>query len=150
MIPRGRRRRKRPIAVTLAGSIALVVACFHIYHGVNQINQLLPFSINTVFYSMNSILEFGQTSWRAIIEIFLSILALFVLLNFLRLRRWSWIALVIWVTINITVDLITYFYAKANFFSMVVNIIVAFSLLQSDVQIIFGIRKPDEGHEFAF
>jgi hypothetical protein len=85
-------------------------------------------------------------SWKPVIELFLSILALSCL-NFFRLRRWSWIALVVWVTINITADLITYFYTLANFFSMLVNVIVAFSLLQSEVQIIFGIRKSDEGHD---
>ena len=147
---KGRGRRKRPIAVTLAGSIALIVACFHIYHGVNQIQPLVAFPFETAFFSSNSSLGFILHSWRAIIEIFLAILALFVLLNFFRLRRWSWIALVVWVTINITVDLITYFYALANFFSMLVNVIVAFSLLQSEVQIIFSIRKSDEGHDFAF
>jgi hypothetical protein len=149
MKSKGHRRRKRPIAVTLAGSIALIVAFFHIYHGSIQLQLVIPSSIEIVFNSMRSILDFIKFSWKPVIELFLSILALFVLLNFFRLRRWSWIALVLWVTINITVDLITYFYAIANFLSMVVNVILAFSLLQSDVQIIFGIRKPDEGHEFA-
>jgi hypothetical protein len=149
MKSKGHRRRKRPIAVTLAGSIALIVAFFHIYHGSIQLQLVIPSSIEIVFNSMRSILDFIKFSWKPVLELFLSILALFVLLNFFRLRRWSWIALVLWVTINITVDLITYFYAIANFLSMVVNVILAFSLLQSDVQIIFGIRKPDEGHEFA-
>jgi hypothetical protein len=149
MKPKGHRRRKRPIAVTLAGSVALIVAFFHIYHGFIQLHLVIPSSIEIVFNTMRSTLAFIQFSWKPVIELFLSILALFVLLNFFRLRRWTWIALVLWVTINITVDLITYFYAIANFLSMVVNVILAFSLLQSDVQIIFGIRKPDEGHEFA-
>lgn len=87
---------------------------------------------------------------RSEIEILLAVVALFIILNFLRLRRWSWVALVLWVTINLIVDLATYIYGEANFLSMIVNVIVAFSVLQSDVQVIFGIRKAEAGHGLSF
>jgi len=146
----GRRRFKRPVAVTLAGSIALAVAAFHIYHGLNQLLSWDVFARGYLFYSADLAMELILRAWKNFIELGLSLLALVILLGFFRLRRWSWVFLVLWVTINIVVDLMTYFYSNANFLSMIVNVTVAFSVLQDDVQAIFGIRKPEENNESAF
>ncbi len=144
------RRFKRPIAVTLAGTIASVVAGFHIYHSVYQIIKLNIFSggklINSIYWTPQLV----QYAWRFGFEFSLALLAIVIILNFYRLRPWSWVALVVWVTVNILVDLLTYFYASMNYISMIVNVIVAFSILQNDVQVIFGIRKPEEKHELSY
>ena len=146
----GRRRFKRPIAVSLAGIIALAVAAFHIYHGLNQLMQLGVLTGGLMVSAFDWRQESSRLMLKSGIEISLAIVALFVILNFLRLRRWSWVVLVLWVTINLIVDLETYIYAEANFLSMIANVIVAFSVLQSDVQVIFGIRKAEAEHGFSF
>ena len=146
----GRQRFKRPIAVSLAGITALAVAAFHIYHGLNQLMQLGALTGGLMVPAFDWWRESSRLMLRSEIEILLAVVALFIILNFLRLRRWSWVALVLWVTINLIVDLETYIYAEANFLSMIANVIVAFSVLQSDVQVIFGIRKTEAEHGLSF
>ncbi len=150
MKKRGPRRRKRPIAVSLTSFVSLGVAIFHIYHGLNHLLETESFTSGYFLSSMIQALLFILLFWRSVIELTLSLFALFIIFNFFRLHRWSWVALVLWVTVNILVDLMTYFYAQANFVSMLVNVTVAFSIMQNDVQVIFGIRKGEEGHELAF
>ena len=137
---------KRPIAVSLAGLVAVSVAVFHVLHGLNQLREGSPAAPPTAIPAWDWSAAASEAWLRSVVEVGLAVLALVVAFNFLLLRRWAWVALVLWVTINLTIDLIAYFYADAKFLSMIVTALLAFAVIQADVQIIFGIRRTEEAH----
>jgi hypothetical protein len=70
----------------------------------------------------------------------LSLAGIVVLIGFLRMHRWSWVVLMAWTGISLTINLVEYFYSQPNYAVMASNMIIAFALNQADVQRIFGIR----------
>jgi hypothetical protein len=70
----------------------------------------------------------------------LSLSGIIVLIGFLRMKKWSWVVLMVWTGISLFITLFDYFYDEANYIIMASDTIVAFALNQSDVQRIFGIR----------
>lgn len=137
-------RFKRPIPVTLVGFIALGVAGFHFYQGAEWLwraRWLWP-DFPASLQSLNA--EGLHVFFRSVIKVGLSFLALVILFNFFRLRRWSWLALTLWITVYMMVDLFTYLYAQANFLSMVINSLLTFLLIQSDVQLAFGLLSAEK------
>jgi len=128
--------------------MALGVAVYHVIQGIRRLLEARTLSSHIDLAALDLRLESSRLLVRSGLEATLGVIALIIVMNFFRLRRWSWVALVLWVTTNLTVDLVAYLYADANFISMIVNTIVAFSILQTDVQIIFGIRKAEDAHAF--
>jgi hypothetical protein len=63
-----------------------------------------------------------------------------VLIGFLRMKRWSWIVLMVWTAVSLTTTLLDYFYQEPNYIVMASDTIIAFALNQADVQRIFRIR----------
>jgi len=70
----------------------------------------------------------------------LSLSGIIVLAGFLRMKRWSWIVLMAWTAISLTVSLFGYFYGRPNYIVMASDTFIALALNQADVQRIFGIR----------
>ena len=70
----------------------------------------------------------------------LSLGGIIVLIGFLRMKRWSWVVLMVWTGISLTISLFDYFYSETNYIIMASDTIVALALSQADVQRIFGIR----------
>jgi hypothetical protein len=73
----------------------------------------------------------------------LSLAGIFVLIGFLRLRRWSWVLLMAWTGLSLIISLVDYFYSHPNYVVMASNVIIAFALNITDVQRIYGIRRDD-------
>ena len=85
----------------------------------------------------------GSALLSSISYLLLSIAGIIVLIGFLRLRRWSWVVLMAWTGISLVISLVDYFYSRANFAVMASNVIIAFALNITDVQLIFKIRRAD-------
>ena len=58
----------------------------------------------------------------------LSLAGIVVLIGFLRLRRWSWVLLMVWTGISLVISLVDYFYSHPNYAVMASNVIIAFAL----------------------
>ncbi|MGC8856393.1 MAG: hypothetical protein ACP5QU_06305 [Anaerolineae bacterium] len=140
-------RFKRPIPVTLVGFIALGVAGFHFYQGADWLWRASGLWQDFPASLQNLNAEELHFFFRSVLKVGLSFLALVILFNFFRLRRWSWLALTLWITVYMIVDLFTYLYAQANFLSMAINSLLTFLLIQSDVQLAFGLLSTEKAQD---
>ena len=70
----------------------------------------------------------------------LSISGIVILISFLRMKPWSWVVLMVWTFISLTITLFDYFYGEPNYIVMLSDTIIAFALNQADVRRIFRIR----------
>jgi hypothetical protein len=85
----------------------------------------------------------GEAMLTSISYLVLSLAGIIVLIAFLRMHRWSWVVLMAWTAVSLTITLIDYFYGEPNYLVMASDTIIAIALNQSDVQRIFGIRRED-------
>ena len=89
----------------------------------------------------------GEAIFTSSLYLFLSVAGIVVLIGFLRLHRWSWVVLMAWTAISLTISLVEYFYrqpdSQPNYLVMASNVIIAVALNQEDVQRIFKIRTDD-------
>lgn len=72
-----------------------------------------------------------------------------VLIGLLSLRRWSWIVLVVWTGISLSVGILHFFYRAdypfnpSDYAVMAADMVLVFALNQADVQRIFRIRSEN-------
>lgn len=141
------RRARRPIAVSLTGGLAMLVSVFHFVHGLQRITAGLPTSSARAWPAAGWSIETRHAVAVGAPEIVFALVAWYIALNFLRLRPWAWLSLVLWVIVSLVSDLLAYMYSQANFASMLVNAVLALSIVQADIQSAFGIHyanQPDE------
>ncbi len=140
----GRRRMtgKRPIAVTVIAWAIFILFLVRLY----QVFE--PLVLSGVFETgfrgalFDGLLptKLGVAVFTSAAYALLSISGIVVLISFLRMRRWSWVILMVWTFISLTISLFDYFYAEPNYIVMASDTIIAFALNQADVQRIFRIR----------
>jgi hypothetical protein len=116
-------RRKRPFGVT-------IIALFQALSG--------PATSFSVLYG-----RFTLTVGREAVEIDLEAVAVVLLgwviaVGLWRLKRWAWVAAMIWTGMALAVSLELYFRGHPNYLLMILHIIIVFYLNQRDVQRAFG------------
>ncbi len=146
-------REKRPIAVTII--VLLVIG--EILLRLNWVTQYaletklwlngIPWPLWEAGWLTDAAMEFATAAFR----LFWLLVAIAVLVGLLRMRRWSWVALVVWVGISLSVGILHYFYRSISEFTqsdyavMAADMVMVFALNQLEVQRIFGVRKEDVG-----
>ena len=143
-------KKKSPIAVSVIA--AAIVALFilrlvQVYEPLIR-QDFFKNGISGPLFSGWSLTPPGSDLLSSVTYLALSLAGIFVLIGFLRLRRWSWVLLMAWTGISLAISLIDYFYSHANYAVMASNVIIAFALNIPDVQRIFGIRKDSNGTSF--
>lgn len=138
--------KKRPPAVTVAAWMILVLFIIRLYQFIEPLVREGVFQngINAPLYEAGRLTSLGSTVFSSAAYLILSLAGIVVLIGFLRLKRWSWVVLMAWTGISLTITLINYFYSQPNYLVMASGTIIAFALNQADVQRIFGIRT-DQG-----
>jgi hypothetical protein len=115
------------VAVTLVAVLTLVVGAYEIGHGV------------LVF------VQGGSPSFVAegAFDFLLGGLAIAIGVAALRVRRWSWVALMSWALVGLVHQLLRrFFYDNPDYVSMALDTVVVFVLTPLDVQVAFGARPP--------
>lgn len=56
------------------------------------------------------------------------------------MRRWAWVATMIWTGVSLAIGLITYYQGTPNYFSMIFNVLIVLYLNQREVQLAFETR----------
>jgi len=137
-----RQRRKRPLAVTIVAWTILVMFFVRLYQGVEPLIYAGVFEkgISQPLFADGWFTDFGIAMLTSAAYAALSLTGIIVLFGFLRMKKWSWVVLMVWTAISLTITLFDYFYSEANYIIMASDTIVAFALNQADVQRIFGIR----------
>lgn len=137
-----RNRKKRPIAVTLIAWAIFILFLARLYQAIEPLLETGIFE-NGLREPLFEGLQFTTQGWalfNSAAYAFLSLSGLVVLIAFLRMKRWSWIVLMVWTAISLTITLLDYFYDHPNYIVMASDTIIALALNQADVQRIFRIR----------
>jgi hypothetical protein len=137
-----RQRRKRPVAVTIVAWTILVMFFVRLFQVFEPLVETGVFEkgITEPMFSGFWFTPLGIALLTSLTYAVLSLSGIVVLIGFLRMKKWSWVVLMVWTGISLVITLFDYFYSEANYIIMASDTIVAFALNQADVQRIFGIR----------
>lgn len=138
-------RKKRPIAVSVIAAAIVILFLIRLYQVVTPLLQQQVFinGISSPLFVDGSLTPLCTAIITSAVYLILSVLGIIVLVGFLKVRRWSWVVLMAWTGVSLTISLIDYFYRRPNYIVMVSNVIIAFALNQADIQRIYGIRSDD-------
>jgi hypothetical protein len=118
---------RRPVTVTFVSVVALGVGSYHIAHG------------------LDSLVRGGSSSFLAegVVDLVLSGFAIAIGVAALRMRRWSWVALMSWALVGLVHQLLRhFFYDDPDYVAMALDTVLVLLLTPLDVQIAFGARPP--------
>jgi hypothetical protein len=139
-------KKKSPIAVTVIALAIVVLFLIRLYQVFEPLirNKVFLNGITGPLFDGWKLTALGYIFLSSAGYLVLSLAGLVVLIGFLRLHRWSWILLMAWTGVSLTISLVDYFYSRPNYVVMASNVIIAFALNITDVQSIFGIRRDDD------
>ena len=139
-------RKKSPIAVTVIAIAIVVLFLIRLYQVFDPLirEDVFKNGVSGPIYIGWKLTSLGSALLSSVTYFVLSVTGIIVLIGFLRLRRWSWVLLMAWTGVSLTISLVTYFYGQANFAVMASNVFIAYALNIPDVQRIFGIRKGND------
>ena len=138
-------KKKSPIAVTVIAVAIVVLFLIRLWQVFEPLIRQQVFQ-NGIMGPLNAgwrLTALGNALLSSVIYLVLSVAGIVVLIGFLRLHRWSWVLLMAWTGVSLVISLVDYFYSHANYAVMASNVIIAFALNITDVQVIFGIRRAD-------
>jgi hypothetical protein len=140
-------KKKRPIAVSVIAVAIVVLFLLRLYQVYEPLIRQNVFrqGVTGALFTGWSLTALGRDLLSSVIYLLLSLAGVFVLVGFLRLRRWSWVLLMAWTGLSLVISLVDYFYSQPNYAVMASNVIIAFALNIPDVQRVFGIRRDDDG-----
>ncbi len=138
-------KKKRPIAVTVIAAAIVVLFLIRLYQVYEPLirNNVFRNGISGPLFIGWKLTALGSAILSSATYLVLSLAGILVLIGFLRLHRWSWVLLMAWTGVSLTISLVEYFYSNPNYAVMASNVIIAFALNINDVQRIFGIRRDD-------
>jgi hypothetical protein len=138
-------KKKRPIAVSVIAVAIVVLFLIRLYQVYEPLflNNFFRGGITGPFFTGWHLTALGGSLLSTATYLVLSLAGIFVLIGFLRLRRWSWVLLMAWTGVSLLISLVDYFYSHPNYVVMASNVIIAFALNITDVQRIYGIRRDD-------
>jgi hypothetical protein len=143
--------KKQPIAVTIIALLLVGEVLLRLYWvgraalGLDLLGRGFPWPLWEAGGLNAAGVELGVAGFRLL----WALVGLAVLIGLLRMRRWSWVALVVWVGFSLALGLLHYSYrgswafAPSDFAVLAADMLLAFALNQSDVQRIYGIRRDD-------
>ena len=119
-------RRKRPVAVTLVGLLALAAGVYHLVGG----------GLTVAGGGDASRLAEGA------FDVAFGVLALAIGRGAFRMARWSWAAFMTWAVIGLTHQLLRhFFYGNESYPMLALDAIVVLALTPLDIQVAFGVRS---------
>lgn len=142
-------KKKSPIAVSVIAWAIVVLFLIRLYQVYEPLIRQNVFKggITGPLYRGWSLTPLGMDLLSSSTYLALSLAGIFVLIGFLRLRKWSWVLLMAWTGISLVISLVDYFYSHPNYAVMASNVIIAFALNIPDVQRLFGIRSDSNDNE---
>ncbi|PWH17391.1 MAG: hypothetical protein DDG60_02045 [Anaerolineae bacterium] len=133
---------KRPIAVTLIAWAIFILFLVRLSQAILPLQQIGIFEhgLEGPLFEDLSLTPLGSALLTSTVYAFLSLSGIIVLIGFLCMQHWSWIVLMVWTAISLTISLLGYFYGRPNYIVMASDTFIALALNQADVQRIFKIR----------
>ena len=118
--------RKRPVAVTLVGVLALAAGVYHLAGGGVTVAQGHGAS------------RLAEGSF----DVTFGVLALAIGRGAFRMAPWAWAAFMTWAVIGLTHQLLRhFFYDNESYAMLAVDTLVVLALTPLDIQVAFGVRR---------
>jgi hypothetical protein len=139
-------KKKRPVAISIIAVAIATLFLIRLYEVFDPLarNGVLRNGITAPLLQGWRLTLLGSAMLSSATYLVLSLAGIIVLVGFLRLKRWSWVLLMAWTGASLVISLVDYFYARPNYIVMASNVIIAFALNMTDVQLIFGIRRDND------
>lgn len=135
-------RVKRPVAVTVIAAAVIVLFFARLYRGISPLlrQRVISQGLPGPLYENGALTPLGWDLASSVFYLLLVVALVLTLIGFLRLRRWSWVVLMVWTGLSLGYALVQYFFRQPNYLVMASNTVIVLALSQRDVQIVFGIR----------
>lgn len=115
--------RSRPFGVTIIAIVQLA----------NSVVAMLPTGVTS--HELRNMV--GEVGYLQIANPVFGILGLAVAVGLWRLRRWAWVAIMLWTGVNMAAALHAYWNGYPHFLSMALSVIQVFYLNMREVQVVF-------------
>ena len=137
---------KRPAEVTVIALAMLVLFVARLYRVLAPLLEQDVFrsGLSGPLFANGTPTHLGWDLASSASYLFLVVGLVLTLIGFLRLRRWSWLVLMVWTGISLAYALVQYFLGQPNYWVLASDTIIAFALSQRDVQHVFGIRSAGQ------
>ncbi len=146
------KKRKRPVAVTIVGTIALFMAIVSFFLGIASIwnTGIVVESQQQQLVIVSSRLTPEATALVfAVYELVAAAVTIVLMWGFLRLRFWAWISVMVWVGLGLAVQITRYFYGEPGYLRMFLYMLLLFALNQVEVREAFGLHRRGEDGDVA-
>ena len=123
-------KKKSPIAVSVIGVAIVVLFLLRLYQVYEPLVRQNVFKdgITGPLSAGWRLTTLGSALLSSLTYLGLSLAGLFVLIGFLRLRRWSWVLLMAWTGVSLVISLVDYFYSHPNYAVMASRSLTALPL----------------------
>lgn len=146
-----RKHRKRPIAATIIVLLTIGEILLRLYRvGIYVLQtRLWERGIPWPLWDVRTPTASGFAFGVAVFRLLWLLIGIAVLIGLLRLKRWSWVMLVLWASISLAIGILNYFYRSMSTFNlsdylvMAADMVLVFALNQSEIQRLYGIRRDD-------
>jgi len=147
------RREKRPIAVTIIVLLVIGEILLRLYWVIQYALKTepwlngIPWPLWDTGWLTDSAMDFATSAFRLL----WLLVSIAVLIGLLRMKRWSWVVLMVWVGISLSAGILHYFYrsisefTQADYAVMAADMVLVFALNQLEVQRIYKVRREDVG-----
>jgi hypothetical protein len=140
-------RHRRPLEVFVVVLIAVVAVVVYLIRAALIFNNLgvLENGIPEGLFQGYTLSETGGQIAFGFFYIFVSFAALVIAIGLLWMRRWSWVAFMVWAGFNMVIGLLRLLYGapKSNYLYLFLSVVVVFILNQAEVQRVFGIHYEE-------
>lgn len=139
---------KRPVAVTVVGTITVLTAVLSLLVVVSALgpNGLWVAAQTEPLIAGLQLTETGELMASAALLFISGSVTLALGIGLFRTRRWAWEGLMAWTGFNLALNLVRYWYRQPAYIALLFGVIVVFSLNLAEVQEAFGIRKRKDGN----
>ena len=141
-------KRKRPLAVTVVGVIAMAVVILYLVLAALILLKLGVFQTGHIpsepWLEGSKPTQLGTLLFEAVYLLILGVVTLIIAINFILMRLWAWVALMAWTGITLAINLMRYLYGSPDYFSMFLAVVLVLAMNQADVQQVFGIQHREE------
>jgi hypothetical protein len=135
-------RTKRPPAVTVIAVAVAVLFFVRLSTAIRPLieQDILRGGLTGPLYANGTLTAEGWAVITSAAYLLFTVALVLVLIGFLRLRRWGWVALMVFTAASLALAITQYFYGQPNYLVMASDVIIAFALSQSEVQKIYGMQ----------
>jgi hypothetical protein len=137
---------KRPAEVTIIAVAMLGLFIARLYRVISPLVEQDVFrtGLGGPLFANGALTPLGWDMASSAFYLLLVVALALTLIGFLRLRRWSWLVLMVWTGFSLAYALWQYFLGQPNYLVMASDTVIAFALSQRDVQLVFGIRSAGQ------